>query len=292
MASRHLSRISTLQALFSSDILGDLSFEAITTSLQKNSASISRDDEDQPFTDTLIRGIASKRDEIDAVLERMAPQWPLPKIAPIDRNILRIGLFELLFGDTKSVPPKVALNEAIELAKTFGSESSSRFVNGVLGSVYKELGSPRREEAPKRKEKEFLAGVVVCAVEDDGVFVALVKDLFGKWTLPKVHLKEGELSDSAALRAAREELGLGTVSIQAPLAEHEYQAHDPKEANVVRRVGYFLAYAPKETLRVSHGHTVSDANWFHEDDFRELETYEDLRSIIESGIVAARNTGI
>jgi len=282
--------MSALQALFSADVREDLSLESVLANLERNSQSVDRSDEDAVFTKELLKGIVAKRSEIDAVLEKSAPQWPLPKIALIDRNILRIGLYELLFGASNAVPPKVALNEAIELAKTFGGVYSSRFVNGVLGSVYKELGSPRKAEAPKSKEKEYLAGVVVCAVEDSGIFVALVKDPFNKWTLPKTRYEKGELSDGAALRAAREELGLSTVTLQAPLAEHEYQAHDPEHAFVTKRVGYFLACAPKETLRIQKGETVTDARWFHEDDLASLESYDDLREIIQSGIVAARST--
>lgn len=292
MASRHLSRISVLQALFTADVRGDLSADAVLSAHKANTASIDRDDEDLAFTKELLRGITAKRDEIDAVLVKAAPQWPLPKIALIDRNVLRIGLFELLFGGSNAVPPKVALNEAIELAKLFGSDSSGRFVNGVLGSVYKELGSPRKEESPKTKEKEFLAGIVVCAVEEEGVFVALVKDPFHKWTLPKTRYRDNELSDQAALRAAHDELGLSTVVLQAPLAEHEYEAHAPGQGVTKRRVGYFLAYAPKETLRVQKGETVLDAAWFHENELPYEELYEDLRRIIESGIVAARSSGI
>jgi hypothetical protein len=83
----------------------------------------------------------------------VAPDWPLDRIAPVDRNILRLGLFELLFADRAQVPAKVAINEAIELAKTFGGDSSGRFVNGVLGAVYKELGEPGKEEQGKKKVK-------------------------------------------------------------------------------------------------------------------------------------------
>ena len=229
MASRHLSRISVLQALFTSDMYGDLSLKHVLGSLEKNTSSIPQGDEDKPFSEKLLRGIIAKRDEIDDVIQKSAPQWPISKIASVDRNILRIGLYELLFGDGVSVPPKVALNEAIELAKTVGGDSSGRFINGVLGAVYREMGSPRKAEAPKQKtpHKEYLAGAVVCASFENELYVALVRDPFNKWTLPKTRYEKGELSDQAAMRAVREELGLQDASITAPLGEHEYDAHDP-----------------------------------------------------------------
>lgn len=288
MASRHLSRISALQALFSADLRGDLSKDAVLAAREQNTSSLSRDDEDQTFTTALLVGVCAKRDEIDAVIVKTAPQWPLHKIAPIDRNVLRIGLYELLFGAPSAVPPKVALNESIELAKLFGSDASGRFVNGVLGSVYKELGSPRVHEAPKSNMKEFLAGIVVCAVDGGKIFVALIKDPFEKWTLPKTRFGDGELSDRAALRAAREELGLEHVTLSVPLGENEYEAHTPGVGVVVRRVGYFLGSSHKEPLATPKTEKVLDVAWFREDKLPEEELYHDLRHIIESGIVAAR----
>ena len=133
MASRHLSRSVVLQSLFESDIKGAFSAEGIRPVLERNLESAG--DADIPFSRMLATGVLEKQEELDRIIVKAAPQWPLDKIAPIDRNVLRIGLFELLFGDKDAVPPKVALNESIELAKSFGGDSSGKFVNGVLGAV-------------------------------------------------------------------------------------------------------------------------------------------------------------
>ena len=90
---------------------------------------------------------------MDLLIEKAAPQWPLEQVAVVDRNVLRLGLFELLFGNREEVPPKVAINESIELAKSFGGESSGKFVNGVLGTVYREIGEPGKDDAPPAKDK-------------------------------------------------------------------------------------------------------------------------------------------
>jgi len=87
----------------------------------------------------LVDGVCDNLTKLDKIIEKAAPEWPIEQINLIDRNVLRIGLFELLYGKKDEVPPKVAINEAIELAKNFGGESSGRFVNGVLGTVYKEI---------------------------------------------------------------------------------------------------------------------------------------------------------
>lgn len=95
--------------------------------------------ENADFIWQLIKGVVSKLPQIDKIIEKAAPEWPLEQITIIDRNVLRIGLYELLFAKKDEVPPKVAINEAIELAKTFGGENSGKFINGVLGTVYKQL---------------------------------------------------------------------------------------------------------------------------------------------------------
>jgi len=110
---------------------------------------------DEPqFIIDLVKGTLDHIDEIDAIIEKAAPQWPMDQIAMVDRNVLRLGLYELIWGDRQAVPPKVAINEAIELAKSFGGDSSGRFVNGVLGTVYKEMGEPGKDDAPPRKKED------------------------------------------------------------------------------------------------------------------------------------------
>jgi N utilization substance protein B len=95
--------------------------------------------EDESFIWQLTTGVIQKIDKIDKIIEKAAPEWPICQINIIDRNVLRIGIFELLFSNKEEVPPKVAINEAIELAKNFGGESSGKFINGVLGTIYKEI---------------------------------------------------------------------------------------------------------------------------------------------------------
>jgi len=137
MASRHLSRSIAMQSLYEWDFSKKKSdLEKI---VEKNLAEFGPGLEDKSFVWELITGIIKNIESIDKIIEKAAPQWPIDQINIIDRNVLRLGLFELLFGDKKAVPPKVAINESIELAKGFGGESSGRFINGVLGTVFKEI---------------------------------------------------------------------------------------------------------------------------------------------------------
>lgn len=91
------------------------------------------------FVEALFGGVIKNQKTIDLMMEKAAPEWPISQINLVDRNVLRLGIFELIFGSHKAVPPKVAINEAIEIAKAFGSNTSSRFVNGVLGTIYREM---------------------------------------------------------------------------------------------------------------------------------------------------------
>jgi len=102
--------------------------------------------EETEFVWRLVKGVVDHLPKLDKIIEKSAPEWPIEQINIIDRNVLRIGLYELLFGQRQEVPPKVAINEAIELAKNFGGESSGKFINGVLGTVYREIGEPGKEE--------------------------------------------------------------------------------------------------------------------------------------------------
>ena len=137
MASRHLSRSIAMQSLYEWDFSGKKGdLEKI---VEKNVKEFAPGLEDQSLVWQIVTGVVKYLPKIDKIIEKAAPEWPIDQIMITDRNILRIGLFELLYGNKEEVPPKVAINEAIELAKSFGGESSGKFINGVLGAVFKEI---------------------------------------------------------------------------------------------------------------------------------------------------------
>jgi len=140
MSSRHLSRSIAMQSLYEWDFNEQRkkSLEEIT---QRNIKTFAPGLKDITFIKQLINGVISNLIQIDKIIEKAAPERPINQITVIDRNILRIGLYELLYEDKKQVPSKVAINEAIELGKSFGGKSSGKFINGVLGTVYKELNN-------------------------------------------------------------------------------------------------------------------------------------------------------
>ena len=156
MANRHLQRSVAMQALFEWDFQGrnDNNIEEI---IKRNVKEFAPGIEESGFVDALVKGTLKKRKTIDELIEKCAPEWPLDQVTVIDRNILRLGIYELMHGNYEEVPPKVAINESIELAKTFGGESSARFVNGVLGTIYREMGEPMKDDSTKKhKETEIV----------------------------------------------------------------------------------------------------------------------------------------
>jgi len=151
MASRHLSRSIAMQSLYEWDFNNKR--EELDNIVERNIAEFGAGLEEPAFIWDLAIGVRDKIEILDAIIEKTAPEWPIPQINPLDRNILRLGIFELLYSNKDNVPPKVAINEAIELAKNFGGESSRKFVNGVLGTVYRGIEEQNKNNESVSTEK-------------------------------------------------------------------------------------------------------------------------------------------
>lgn len=137
-SNRHLGRIIALQTLYEQDLrhdANDADFQ-LDEVLDRNIARYKATVEDTDFIRSLAKGVTEKAEELDAVLQPVAPEWPLDKISRMDRAVLRMGLYELTY--LKDVPEKVVINEAVELAKAFGGDNSSKFINGVLGTLLRQ----------------------------------------------------------------------------------------------------------------------------------------------------------
>lgn len=138
MGTRRKARIRALQALFEIDSVGHDREEVLGRRTEEESP----EEEAVAFVKDLVEGVLGNKEEIDKVIERYAPAWPVAQMALIDRNILRLAIFEILFNN--KVPVKVVINEAVELAKTFGGDNTPKFINGVLGTVSAQSGKKRR----------------------------------------------------------------------------------------------------------------------------------------------------
>lgn len=305
MANRHLSRSIVLQTLFEWDFLPaeqkkDFSVdEELKKALKRNLKEFAPGLEDDVFVFSLMEEILKKRAMIDEIIEKAAPDWPIDKISVVDRNILRIGLTELLFGDRTQVPPKVAINEAIELAKTFGGENSGKFINGVLGAVYKEIGEPDKghQKATEKKNGhgeakevdvsklpvENLGGALVYTKKDGSVKFAFVHDVFGYWTLSKGKIDEGEAVEDGTKRALKKEIGLD-VEIEEKLGANEYVATHPQKGKSLKKVVYFLAHSEYKELQLEKSGGLDGAKWFDMAEVPELRIYNDIIPLIAKAV--------
>ncbi|MBD3282436.1 MAG: transcription antitermination factor NusB [Candidatus Portnoybacteria bacterium] len=145
MSSRHIARSIVLQSLYEWDFKSSKNPD-LHNILEKNIKEFGSGIDEKDFMNRLVDGVLKHKDKIDKIIEKSAPEWPLNQITIVDRNVLRIGIYELLFSDKEEVPSKVAINEAIELAKNYGGDSSGRFINGVLGTIYREMDKDKEKK--------------------------------------------------------------------------------------------------------------------------------------------------
>ncbi len=293
MANRHLSRSVVLQSLFEWDFRGCVN-KNVKGIIARVSKEFAPGMSDFSFVQELTDNILAKKGDLDMVIGKAAPDWPLDKISIIDRNILRIGLYELLFANRDEVPAKVAINEAIELAKSFGGENSGKFINGVLGSVYKELGEPGKDSVSKKKKRiedipyeqmpiQNLGGAVVYSKHEGEIYFAFVHDIFGHWTLSKGKLEGGEDVKAGTAREIKEEMGLD-IEIENDLESNEYIANDPEKGKIRKQVHYFLAKSKFDKIKLGPSGGLDDAKWFKLADILELNFYNDILPIVTKAI--------
>jgi transcription antitermination protein NusB len=292
MANRHLARTIVLQTLFEWDF-GHMRPGIYTDILNRNIAEFAPEIAKEDFAERLLEGVVRKQPVIDQIIQKAAPEWPIEKIGIPDRNVLRIGLYELLFGNREEVPPKVAINEAIELAKKFGGEKTGRFINGVLGAVYKELGEPEKDQISKKKVYtpvdesklpiEKKAGAVIYSISDGIIRIALVHDVFGYWTLSKGGIESNEDEEKGAIREIKDELGI-KVKIVDRLGENTYIASHPEKGKLKKNVILFLAESKYEELYLESSGGLDGAEWFELNELPNLKMYDDIVPMITKAV--------
>ncbi|MBT4850213.1 transcription antitermination factor NusB [Candidatus Parcubacteria bacterium] len=281
MANRHLARNIVLQSLFEWDFNNGK--RKIKKVVEHNKKEFAPDFDDQDFSLHLAEAVIKKQEEIDKIITQFAPEWPLDQITMTDRNVLRMGIYELKFDP--EIPPKVAINEAIELAKAYGGDSSGKFVNGVLGSIYKEMvKNGEKQSMSSQGIKEVSAGGMIYRQEDDGFHFVLVLDAYDKWTFPKGGVEEGEKLEETAVRELQEETGLENLDPREYLGETTVKVHKPNEKPYRKLIKYFLIETEDTKIIVPKVKELKDVKWFTKQEALDILGYENAKEIFNTGL--------
>lgn len=280
MSNRHLARTLVLQALFQWDFNGQK--ENIYQVLESNKNEFAPDFDDQGFSEKLSGEVTKKIKELNGLITRYAPEWPLEQITTIDRNVLRIGIYELKYA--ADIPPKVAINEAIELAKKYGGESSGKFVNGVLGSVFKDMQTAgEKKDFENEMAREFSAGGVIFRKEKEGYLFAIVLDAYNKWTFPKGHIEENENQEEAAKREITEEIGIKNLVNHGFLGSIDIKINTPNKRPVPKTVYYYLMETDEKNLTVAEPE-IKEARWLNQTAALQTIGYENAKEIFKAAL--------
>ena len=281
MSTRHIARTIVLQSLFEWDFNNGQ--KEITETLKHVKKEFTPEFDDQNFSLNLIKNIIKNKKEIDKLITKFAPEWPLNQITNVDRNILRIGVYELKLD--KEIPPKVAINEAIELAKAFGGDASSKFINGVLGSVYKKMiEGGEKQSLASQGIKEISSGGMIYYKKNDGYYFCLILDAYNKWTFPKGHVEKGESLEETALRELEEETGLNKLKIKKYLGETEIKVHKPNKKSFRKLIKYFLIEAQENKIIIPNTKEIKDVRWFSKKESLDTLGYNNAKEIFNKGL--------
>jgi len=238
-----------------------------------------------------LNEIEHRESEIDAIIEKLSKDWSIQRISLVDKNILRISLYELLFSEDK-LSERIIINEAVELAKKFGGQKSYRFVNGILGEAHRlfnggEESKKTTFDIPYEKMEidRKVAAVIYSIDEQRNVRIGMVHDIFGYWTLSKGSVDENLGEEESLVKKVKEETDWD-IEVIEKLGESEYIAYPPDRGPVRKQVSYYLAKAPyrlPQLGRTTKG--LDDVAWFSLDDILDLNLYDDVSKMLVKAIM-------
>jgi len=303
MAHRRLQRSLALQTLYNWALRGEehpFPLEEEFRYLLEGFLGLELAKEEEEELVKRIRSVMEQREDIDVIIEKASSSWPLEKFSLVDKNILRLATYEMVFEGNEVVPSRVVINEAVEMGKKFGGQKSYSFINGVLGAIYRELGEPgsdyvKKEEVPYEdmELKNKVAAVVYSNDEQGTIRIGLVHDIFGYWTLSKGSVEAGADEQEVLKRRVKEETQWD-IEVLDKLGESEYIAYPPESNPVRKHVSYYLARAPYTVPKLpAEAGGLDDVQWFPLEDILDLNLYDDVSQMLTKAIplILAREGG-
>ena len=291
MMTRRESRIIALQTLFYLDFKGEVSFEEAYSYALEDFFDSKRDEgvevekiEKEDFSYNLSKNVWKKKDVLDEVIKKSAKEWPLEKISLVNKNILRIGIYELLFEEEK-IPVPVIVNEAIVLSKIFNLEEGAHaFISGVLGTIV-EISDLAGDNKRLRVEKEEIYKFGFLPFYKDGKKIKLgfVFNIFGKWALPKGSIKEVAKNEEEAVRKIAKEKLNAEGNLKETIGSNTYSAGIVNDKKVIKTIRYFLFEVsnPKEIKLNKKLEGLTEFKFFDIDEADNLDTYDDIKEMLK-----------
>ncbi len=290
MITRRESRGIALQTLFYNDFKQDKEWKdnyeyALSDffdAKEDDGKKVERIKKDE-YSFNLVKNVLEKKTLLDDIIKKAAVDWPLEKISIINRNILRIGIFELLFD--KEIPTAIAANEAIILSKIFNnSEKDDQFISGVLGAVSEAAGFDDESKKRIEKEKKIKYGFLPFVEKNKKIKIALVYNIFGKWTLPKGSINQEFPNEAEAIRAIAKDKFNIEGEVLEKIGGHTYSAGIVNDKKIIKTINYFL-------LKVSNLDQIklnpkleglTEIKFFNFDEIDGLEIYDDIKGFINN----------
>ena len=289
MTHRHLTRSVIVSVLYSLDVYPRETTEQINELIDYVVEEFTTGSPDRQMVEQSVFGLIKKKVIIDDILNKATSNWYVSTMFTVDRNILRMCVYEMIF-DRATVHPKISISESVELALRYGWQSNRKFVNGVLGSVYRELAATdpsietrrvayQNRHAGDEFPTEEKVSALVYSVKDNVVHMALVHDVWGYWTLPKGGAAEGEDTFTTCIREVSSEIGISITPTHI-LGENTYPTKHPEFGTIYKHTTYCLAHADHQKLFLVTSGGLDDAQWFPMDTVVDLRMYNDVVQMI------------
>ncbi len=299
MITRHIAREITLQSLFNLDYrykltqIEEKKAEEVLDNIITGIHNLKKSEPGRDFAKILLNGVLENSEKIDDILVKAAPDWGIEKTAIMDRNILRLAIFEMLFKIEDRTPPRVIINEAIELAKTFGHKKTFKFISGVLGTIYEvaNLEEVDNEMGVKRKVvKKMKVGAMPYYIEDGKIKILLVHNIFNKWTLPKGSYENENELEKSLVEILKTKLNV-EGKMEEEIGNNKYLAGlNPLKA-ISKDLKYYLFQVsnPDKIKLNKERKGLNNLKWFPLEKIDGVDKYEDMSEIFKTGLEILKN---